>query len=430
MARGQVIKFFNLLLFVILSGLLCGTVYAGKSKASSKAGPNLLVITFDTTRADRLGCYGYDHVRTPAIDRLASEGVLFTQAYAQSPQTLPSHCSLFTGLYTITHNVLSNGQELSEEAVTLAEILEARGYQTGAIVATAPLYKDFNLDQGFDTYNDDFKQRPPDRVFKAFLKFITVKKVNMRATRPANRVAVLAKKWLKKAGKKDKPFFLWIHFIDPHWPYRYRPNFDKPKSFSEEGELNRYGQKELNYINEIEFADYHLGNVLEKMDKLGLTENTLTIFTADHGESLGEHDYRGHRQEVYNNIIHVPLILRFPGRIPGGKRLDAPAMLIDVVPTILNQLRIPHSPTTFQGEDLFDIPEDRARKIYSLAVKLFTKTPVRKAIVYGDKKYIEHEDMTKHALYNLAKDPGELKNLLEAEPSDRQALNWEAEIRG
>ncbi|MFQ5792521.1 MAG: sulfatase, partial [Acidobacteriota bacterium] len=314
---------------------------AAQDRLLGEAPPHLVVVTFDTTRADRIGCYGYPGIDTPSIDRLAREGVLFTRAYCQAVQTLPSHASLFTGLYPITNDVVSNGQSLSDQAVTLAELLRSNGYQTGAIVATAPLMRAFNLDQGFDTYVDSFEGSAFRRAFHSFFRIFSFNKLNIRTTRPAQRVAALARKWLRRAARKKRPFFLWIHFIEPHYPYQFHPDFDKPKRVVSDGELNVYGEKESNYLNEIEFADYYLGQVLSYMDEVGLTGKTLTIFTADHGESLGEHGYRGHRQEVYEPVIRVPLIFRFPGRLPAGKSLETPAMLVDVMPTVLDLSGVP-----------------------------------------------------------------------------------------
>ncbi len=399
--------------------------------AGRGARPNLLFITFDTTRADRLGCYGYSGARTPAIDRLAREGVLFSRAYAQAPQTLPSHCSLFTGFYPITHNVLSNGQRLEDDASTLAEMLQAGGYRTGAVVAAAPLMQEFNIHQGFDYYNDDFRDNAVLSGFKAMLRFFSANKLNIPTSRPANRVTAFAKQWLSQhAGRKQKrPFFLWVHYFDPHDPYEFRPDFDKPLLLQDNAEVNQYGYREPNYVNEIEFADHYLGKLLDHLDKLGVSRNTLTVFTTDHGESLGEHEYRGHRQNVYENIIRIPLIFRMPGVLPEGERLDVPGMSIDVTPTILRLLGIPYPTSSFQGTDLFALNAGEPRKIYATAVKLFTKSFIRRTMIYGDLKFIEFDDPERNALYDLRIDPDEKVNLLEGHQKVAGSLSWESEIQ-
>ena len=391
------------------------------------ARPNLLVITFDTTRADRLGAYGYEKAQTPNIDRLAREGVLFLNAHAQSPQTLPSHASLFTGHYTITHNVRSNGQHLEENAITLAEVLRTEGYQTGAIVATAALLSGFNLDQGFETYNDNFEEPIVGKAFKNFFRFFSRRKVNLYSTRPANRVTALARKWLKKAASKKKPFFLWIHYFDPHAPYLFHPDFDRPGRYRRTGSRNAYGELEENYVNEIGFADHHMGRVLKQLDKLDLSSNTLVLLTADHGESLGEHGYTGHRKEVYEQIIRIPMIFRLPGKLPAGGRLGTPAMSIDVAPTILTLLGISYPENAFAGKDLFALDPREPRKRFSLAVKLFTKDPIRTALFYRNHKFIQFDKSKNNLLFDLSKDRAEKSNLFD--PSNHTlGIDWAEEV--
>ncbi|HSR53632.1 MAG TPA: sulfatase [Acidobacteriota bacterium] len=399
-----------LCLLLLALGLLPAPLKAQRRAVNDR--PNLLVVTFDTTRADRLQPYGYEDARTPTIGRLAREGVLFTHCNAQSPQTLPSHSSIFTGQYTITHNVRSNGQKLEDDAITMAEILSVEGYQTGAVVATAALMGSFNLKQGFGTYNDDFEDPALTKAFKGFFRFFSRGKVNITTTRPANRVSRLGRNWLSKAAKRKRPFFLWLHFFDPHSPYVYYPDFDKPAQVREDGPENEYGELEENYINEIEFADYYLGKVIAHMEDLGVLDNTLIVFTADHGESLGEHDYQGHRQEVYEHIIQVPLIMRFPKSLPQGQRLDTPAMSIDIAPTVLRLLDVPYPDQAFPGTDLMSLDPDSPRERFSLAVKLFTKSPIRSAMYYGDYKYVLHDDPENSQLFAFRNDHDELRNLL------------------
>lgn len=399
---------------------------AAKNRRAER--PNLLVVTFDTTRADHLGPYGFQDIRTPTIDGLATAGTLFEDVQAQSPQTLPNHTSLFTGLYTITHNVRSNGQRLEDRAITLAEVLRTEGYQTGAIVAAAVLMSDFNLSQGFATYNDDFEDPAIYRGFRAFFRLFSRGKINFPSTRPGNRVSALANQWLRKAAGQKQPFFLWVHFYDPHEPYEYRADFKKPYKTGNSGKKNAFGVDEASYINEIEFADFHLGRVLHQLDKLGLSRNTLVVFTADHGESLGEHGYEGHREEVYAPVAHIPLIMRFPGRVAAGLRLPTPAMTVDVAPTILTLLGIDYPDNAFAGTDLLALDPKAARKRFSLAVKLFTKTPIRSAFFYRRYKCIRFDDPSRNACFDLGADPQESVNLLSSGkgPTD---VDWLSEVQ-
>jgi arylsulfatase A-like enzyme len=416
-----------------LSSIALGSVAAraeGATRDQSPRPPNLLVVTFDTTRADRLRCYGYEGAQMLSLDRLAGEGVLFERAYCQAVQTLPSHASLFTGLYPATLSVVSNGQKLDHDAVTLAEILSNEGYRTGAIVAIAPLMKRYGLDQGFATYDDHFRQPGIVRGFKAGLRFLSFGKVNLPSTRPAHHVAELAMTWLTEAAADDSPFFLWVHFADPHHPYLAHPDFSKPGEKRKKGRRNRYGKKEANYVNEIEFADHYLGKVLGHLDDFGLTDSTLTVFAADHGESLGEHGYRGHRKEVYEQVIHVPLIMRLPGRVPAGARLRIPAMLIDVVPSILRLMGLAVEPRQFEGKDLFALSEQTPRRVYSAAVKLFTRSPTRIAMIDGDHKYILFGRRSRNAVFNIHGDPGELHNLLTESGAHAIPIkNWQTELQ-
>ena len=397
-------------------------------KEAKQFQPNLLFITFDTTRSDRLGCYGFDSIQTPVIDRLSSEGVTFDNIYAQAPQTLPNHISIFTGLYPITHNVLSNGQKLEESAITLAEVLSSLGYRTGAIVSAAPLMKVFNLDQGFDYYNDIFRLEDGIGYFKAFLRLFSKNKINFPSERRGDETANLAIEWLTKAKKDKRPFHLWVHFFDPHEPYNFYLDLDKPEKTAVNTPRNQYGEEELSYLREIEFADYYMGKILAHLDKLGLTNQTLIVFTADHGESLGEHEYRGHRQSVYQNVVRVPLILKMPGNLPEGLRLKTQGMSIDIMPTVLSLLDVSYLENSFQGLDLFKLDEQRPRKLYSMAVKLFTKSPIRRTMIFGDYKFIEFDDPNRNSLFNIKEDPHELKNVIHNRPIGASKISWEEEI--
>jgi arylsulfatase A-like enzyme len=383
--------------------------------------PNLLLVTFDTTRADRLTPYGFSSARMPALERLAREGTLFTRCYAPAVQTLPSHAAMMTGLFPITSNVVSNGQQLDSSVLTLAELLQAEGYRTGAIVATAPLMQVFGLSQGFDTYDDEFEESVVLRAGKSLLRLFSSNRWNVRTTRPAHRVAALAQAWLKEAAREGRPFFLWLHFIEPHDPYVRHPDFARPARTVSDGPTNAHGVREANYVNEIEFADHYLGAVLRQLDALGLTDRTVTVFTSDHGESLGEQDYTGHREEVYERIIRVPLIVRMPGVVPAGKRLHTPAQLVDVTPTILPRLGISLKGSPFQGRDLFSVAPDEPRALFAVAAKLFTREPIRIAMIDGTRKFVRWPESGRQALYDLVADPQERQNLLAAGAADADA---------
>jgi len=226
------VPLFVILIFVVLLLLVLKT----QKKVKKDSNLNVLLVTLDTTRADRIGCYGYAKAKTPNLDFLALNGVRFSNAYCQVPLTLPSHCSILTGTYPIYHKVHNNGSYyLSRSHVTLAEILKERGYKTAAFVSSFTVDSRFGLDQGFEVYNDKFQE---DEVIKTY-----------RSERRADRVFSSFSSWVDKNAKKK--FLCWVHFYDPHLPY------DPPSPFKEEFSDNPYD-------GEIAFMDLYVGQAVEK----------------------------------------------------------------------------------------------------------------------------------------------------------------------
>ena len=246
------------------------------------SGPlNLVIITLDTTRADRIGAYGARDVETPALDGLAREGVLFEQAVAVAPLTLPVHSSIFTGRFPPEHGVRDNGGFfLDDKQITLAEVLKARGYRTGGFVAAYVLDSKWGISQGFDTYFDDFDLGEA--------KGLSIGAIQ----RPANEVVDKALPWIQEA--KDTPFFAWIHFYDPHTPYR------PPEPYA-----TRY--KGHPYNGEMAFVDSQVGRVVAQLKSMGLYDRTVVVVMGDHGESLGDHGEGQHGFFIYNSVTHVPV---------------------------------------------------------------------------------------------------------------------------
>jgi len=300
------------------------TAAGGLGEKGSFAGCNVLLLTLDTTRADRLGCYGYGAIQTPTLDRLADEGVLFWRATAVTPITLPSHASILTGLYPRRHGVRSNGFfRLADEQVTLAEVLREAGYQTGAVIAAFVLNSRFGLDQGFEYYDDDLGQtnQSDPLVF---------------AERNATRVTDSALGWLEKAA--GKPFLLWVHYFDPHSAYR------PPEPYAE-----RYAASP--YDGEIAYMDAELGRLIEGLERLGCGENTIVVVIGDHGEALHQHDEATHGFLLYEETMRVPFILRCGERLGGGIQRTDRVSQVDVAPTILALLGI-DPPAGIDGVDL------------------------------------------------------------------------------
>jgi len=345
---------------------------------------NLLLITIDTIRADRLGCYGNKRISTENIDMLAKTGVLFTQAISHAPVTLPSHSSIMTGLYPYYHGVRDNSiYRLNKKYTTLAEILKENGFKTGAFIGSFILDSQYGLDQGFDLYNDKFLS-PKQRG-------------KLPVDRRGEEVSELAIKWIDSLPK-DR-FFLWLHYYDPHADY------DPPEPF-------RDAYSENLYDGEIAYTDMCIGLVLEKLEKLGLLKDTLVVLTGDHGESLGEHKEQTHGLFVYDSTIHVPLIISYPGLEIKNKSLENQVRSVDILPTILDILSIPLK-TQVHGRSLLPLIKgvSKWKEEYSYSEAEIPKTfywNALKSIRDSNWKYIHaaHPE-----LYDLKNDPKELNNL-------------------
>jgi arylsulfatase A-like enzyme len=303
----------------------------------SRARPNVLLITIDTLRPDRLGAYGADRVRTPNIDRLAAQGVLFENAVTDTPWTTPSMSSVMTGNYATVHGFKStNVDRLGPENETLAEILRDAGYTTAAIVGSFPLDSVFQLDQGFDRYDDHFTTsiwtmpgHEFERIESAFFespddqRFFILSKALNDSRREDSEVSDAALAWL--AEDPAEPFFLWVHYFGPHEKPDWRV-----------AEERREGRRIAMYAPDTEEMDRQVGRLVEAIDDRGLAANTLVVFHADHGESLGEQGLVGHGQLLNAATMNVPLILRYPGRLASGHRDQGLARNVDIFPTVLD----------------------------------------------------------------------------------------------
>ncbi len=285
--------------------------------------PDVLVVTVDTARFDHFSYTGLSPVETPAIDRLAAEGTAFLQAVAPTPVTLPSHASLWTGQLPIRHGVRNNGSfRLPDDAVTLAELLRAEGYDTAAFVAAAVLDSRYGLDQGFEHYDDRIGS--PDRDSQTRI-----------AARRGEIVVRAALDWLDGIGDRDS--MAWVHLYDPHYPY------DPPQP-----ELSRYFPNR--YHGEIAYVDRVVGTLLDGYRSRGRYDDALIVLTADHGESLGEHGERTHGVFIYDATIRIPLLVRAPG-LGVGRRIESQVQLIDLAPTLLDLLGL-EVPEGMEGRSL------------------------------------------------------------------------------
>ncbi len=359
---------------------------------------NYILISVDTLRADRVGCYGFPGIETPTMDMFASRGVLFEHCIAQTPLTLPSHTSLLTGTQPLFHGVRDNGGFLvPQELTTLAEVFKEKDYQTSAFVAAYVLDSKWGLDQGFDYYFDQFD----------LSKYKSISLGNVQ--RRGDEVIDETLSWLEQ--HKNERFFTWIHLYDPHTPY------DPPSPFRE-----RYPNRP--YIGEIAYTDSQLGRLWSYLEQNDLVENTVLIFVADHGESLGEHDESTHGYFVYQEGVHVPLIVVTPFPELHNLRRKTVVSLVDIMPTILEMDETP-IPSQVQGQSLLPIMYDEQGFENNIAYaetfypRFHYGWSELKTIQERQYKLIIAPDLE---LYDLDQDPEERQNLIDSQPAEARRL--------
>jgi choline-sulfatase len=341
---------------------------------------SVVLITLDTTRADRLSPYGFRDAVMPALDRLAREGAVFDQATTVAPLTLPAHASLFTGLLPPRHGVRDNSsRSLSSDHVTLAEILRARGFRTAAFVGSTVLDPDRGLDQGFEVYRG----------------------VSSSRQRRADAVIDDAIRWL--GGMSGAPFLLWAHLYDPHRPY------EAPEPFA-----SRHDP----YVAEIAYADSQIARLLAALDERRLLDHVVVVLVGDHGESLGDHRETDHGVFLYESVLRVPFILRAPGLSP--RRVTSLVRLTDVMPTILDLLGLPAP--AIDGVSLINTMNGADPDLEAYAESLYPRhwgwAPLF-ALRSGRFKLI---DAPRPELYDLARDPFEERNIVDDRPVLAKAL--------
>jgi len=374
--------------------LLISSAVGANPPASRNARPNIILITLDTTRADRMGFLGWKGGLTPNLDALARQSAVFTHAYSHVPLTTASHATILTGTYPQFNHVVDFGIPLSDKLPYTPDILRKTGYHTAAFVAslvldplggTAP-----GFDRGFEVYDAGFRLRPrgADRY----------KTVERRASEVVNHALA----WLNK--RKAGPFFLWVHFYDAHDPY------DPPEPFK-----SRY--KSDPYDGEIAYVDAQLGRFLTALRTQGLYDKSLIAVMADHGESLGEHGENTHGVFLYDSTIHVPLVVKLPGLHASGKQVDTRVSLVDIAPTMLRQAAVA-VPSEMQGQSLLSLMKassaqtaaGEGRPAYAetdYPHRAFGWSSLR-ALRTGKYLYVRAPQVE---LYNQASDPQEKNNL-------------------
>ncbi|HEV8525534.1 MAG TPA: sulfatase-like hydrolase/transferase [Terriglobales bacterium] len=357
--------------------------------AAATRRPNVLLITIDTLRADHVGCYGAE-VKTPAIDSLCRDGIMFERAIAQVPLTWPSHAAILTGTYPFHNGVQDfTGQVLSPAFRNVAQAMKAGGYATSAVVSAFVLDRTWGLARGFDHYDDAF-------AGASFLEK-DIGLVERRAKDSVDRALA----WLRKRPP-GKPFFLWLHLFDPHSPYA------PPEPF-------RSQYKDRPYDGEVAYADSQLQRLFIWLKQSRLYDGTVVVLLSDHGESLGEHGEKEHGFFVYNSTVHVPLVVKPAGARASKRRVGLPVETIDVAPTILEAAGVKDSAIAkqLQGQSLLSLlsgGNHRRRAAYSETYYPFSSfgwSPLQ-SVQSGDFHYIEAPEPE---LYDLRSDAAEAKNL-------------------
>lgn len=312
-------------------GLACALLsLAGCSPGGEGAARSVLLITLDTTRADALSCYGGRPGVTPALDALARRAVLYESAYSVAPLTVPAHASMLTGLYPLRHTVRGNGSvPLPASAETLAERAHAAGYQTAAFVSSIVLDRVWGLDQGFDVYD-----QPASGAAVSMVHMLD---------RSAHDTLRRATNWFA-ARDRSRPFFVWVHFFDPHSPC------EPPKRF-----LDQAGG--VPYLGEVSVMDDAIGALLEDLRRAGAADSTLVCVVADHGEGLGEHGEYTHGVFCYEATMHIPFLIAHPDGWRAGERSSEIVSLVDVEPTLAEAMGFP-AREAIDGRSLRHVQED------------------------------------------------------------------------
>jgi arylsulfatase A-like enzyme len=395
--------------------------------------PNLLLVTFDTTRADHTSVGGYARDTTPRLRRLAEQGANFAIAYSTTASTAPAHASLFTSLYPREHGLDRNSLVLDPDVETLAELLAARGFQTAGIPSSYVLDSEFGVAQGFERWDDHFE--------------LEESMVELRGKDGAERKASLDRRadfttdraiaWL--GGRETaRPFFLFVHYMDPHAPYEPPPPFDA--RFAGDAVSQRapteVRRKAVNaYDGEIAYADEQLGRLVDQLDALGLAERTIVVVTADHGEGLQEHGVWLHTVNVHEEQVRVPLVFRWTGRIAPGRVVSEPVSIVDVVPTLLDLMGLAAGATPPSGRSLAAALRDGARVEAGAPVFFQRRNYERAELVEGLRvlgaqhgvragrwKWIEGDRDGTRQLYDLETDEAETLNRALEEPQRAQEL--------
>lgn len=394
----------TVVIFLLLSAAIAGAVYLTLSSRPPKF--NLIIVSIDGLRPDRLGAYGCETVNSPNLDSFARSAYVFENAISQSPRILPSHLSLFTSLYLSTHQVSRPDLTLHPDIPTLAEILKRNGRRTAAVVDSAAMAWPSGISRGFDF-------------------FYNKKGAGIRDVLP------LGRRWLRDNARH--PFFLFLQVSDIRCPYQtlshllplYDPG-DRGKidwsdlcgnhdSLPRDRPAGQLGRVRRLYDGAVRSTDLILQSLFDQIDELELRRDTIVVVLAGAGEEIGEHGRIGHRDSVYHELLRVPLIVRLPGDLPPAGRIPERVELIDLLPTLLDLLGI-DPPPELQGRSLSPLLEGRTEAWTAKpAFGELSGSNGKRTVYRGDFQYIFNAAVKSAELYRIDRDPGETHNLAEEE---------------
>jgi len=398
--------------------------------------PDMVLIVVDTLRADHLGAYGYPRDTSPTLDGLAARGALFEAAWGAAPWTLPSIMSIMTSLYPSGHRVENDGLKLAPNIPTLAQTFQAVGYATGGFVSHIYVTGTFGFSRGFDRF-DDFNLASPEYRLEAGME------------PDAGRVTDAALEWL--AAQENRPVLLFVHYFDPHWPYEPPDEFKALFPSDYRGDLDagydsisRFQDRHVDmpedyrsflvsrYDGEIRYVDREIGRLLEGLGRTGRAGRAWITVTSDHGEEFKEHGSVGHGRNLYEEVVHVPLVIAGPASraaAKGGRRIATPVSGIDLFPTMLDLAGVERRPPGLTGVSLAPAlladgdgaPVMDAGKaiVISETVRLNT---YQKALRRGSRKLIQFMGQNRCELYDLGVDPGEKADLAASHPEECREL--------
>ncbi|MBC2713695.1 MAG: sulfatase-like hydrolase/transferase [Desulfobacteraceae bacterium] len=425
-----------------------------------KKKPNIILISMDATRWDHLSCYGYRRNTTPNIDRLASQGVIYQQAICPACWTLPSHASMFTGLYVSQHGTHFDNPVLSRKVVTISEFLKQSGYQTIGFPCNEWLSDAFGFHRGFDTYR--FREpwmnqmvqysKAGSLIVKAYNKLYRSKKGRM-----SRKVNEWVQQQFQKTYSADTPFYLFVLFSDPHLPYNVYPSTKRylggklPRALKVNQDPHKYivGKADMKpeefdllnglYDGEISFMDERIGDLLKVISSYVPLEDCMIIITADHGENIGDHGLMAHQYCLYDTLIHVPLIVKYPENADAGTSVPAMVQTNEIVTTILDVIDIPKSSidSSLQGRSLK--PSIVEQSPLAFAVSEEPAPNLRRIkCVYPDSDYSSYDRQLRairseeykfiwasdgrHELVNLKTDPQEKTNIINDQPEKAREM--------